>query len=280
MSFILVSMVSSLTSIDTLGNFLRAQRERLEPDGTMTKVRRRTPGLRREEVAARAGMSAIWYMRIEQGKAEAVSAPTLARIAEALELAPAERAHLFHLAGRSDPVAPPESGRQVPDALRRCVGTFGGPAYVLDRLWNVAAANDDAIALFGDWIGRGENLLRFVFLSDEARGLIDDWPGRAQRLLAEFRLDHGRRSQDADMAALVDTLRTESPECALWWREQQVLDREGGLRRFNHPGRGLLTFDQLTLVPAGNSTLKLVLLFPDQSESMISASTARQSLAS
>lgn len=247
-------------SARALGAFLRAQRERLAPDEG--GGRRRTPGLRREEVALRAGMSAIWYMRIEQGKAAAVSAPMLARIADALMLAPAERAHMFALAGRHDPAAGHAAGGDLPEPLRRCVLEFAGPAYLLDRLWNVALANREAARLFGDWTGAGGNLLRFVFLEPQARRLIHDWPERARRLLAEFRLDHGRRLQDPAMTELVETLLEESPEFARWWREQHVLDREGGARRFRHPQDGTRDFDQLTLVPAGNTDLKLVLLFP------------------
>jgi transcriptional regulator with XRE-family HTH domain len=249
-----------------LGAFLRAQRERL-PAGESTGRRRRTPGLRREEVAFRAGMSAIWYMRIEQGKAAAVGAHCLARIADALQLDPAGRAHMFALAGRHDPAAMADDSAQLPDSLRQCVAQFDGPAYMLDPLWTVIAANDRAIDLFGPWMATGGNLLAFVFEDPQARTLIHGWQERARRLLAEFRLDYGRSQRSGAIAELVERLCANSPEFETGWNEQQVMGREGGTRAFDHPVRGTLHFDQLTLIPAGHPGMKLVLLFPMEGDS-------------
>jgi len=239
-----------------LGAFIRAHRERLPPTADR---RRRTPGLRREEVAHAAGVSAIWYMRIEQGRAAAVSADLLARLAEALRLGRAERAHLFRLAARHDPATPATAG--LGPILARTVAGFAGPAYVLDGLWRVRAANPAAIRLFGEWMQENDaNLLRYVFVSPEARRRIAGWEERARRLLAEFRADFGRRLHDAEMLALVESLRADSRFFRDDWEAQHVLDREGGRRCFFHPEDGPLCFEQLTLVPAHDPGDKLVLL--------------------
>lgn len=253
----------------TLGGFLRAHRERMQQGGAGLGPggpgrRRRTPGLRREEVAHMAGVSLTWYARIEQGRAPAVSAHALGRLADVLRLSRAERAHLFALAERHDPAAGGVSaGALVPDGLRRSVEGFAGPAYVMDGHWTVRACNPAAERLFGSWMREGEgNLMRFVFLSEAARRLIVDWEDRARRLLAEFRLDHGRRMQDGAMLALVGELRAGSDPFRNWWDEQHVMDREGGRRCFVHDADGLVTFDQITLLSVDDHGYKLVLLLP------------------
>src|SRR3546814_848030 len=197
-----------------LGEFLRAQRERIAValETGQHQRRRRTSGLRREEVAASAGISPIWCMRIEQGRAASVSSHALARIAEALHLAPAERAHMFALAGRQDPAFESGSASLIPASLRQCVDQFAGPAYLMDGHWDVIAANAVAVSLFGNWMAEAGNMLRFVFLDEAAKRLIDNWPDRAKRLLAEFRLDYGRRFQDSTMTALVRELQGRSEE--------------------------------------------------------------------
>src|ERR1700755_3473027 len=132
----------------TLGEFLRAHRARLSPAGLGLPAgqRRRTPGLRREEVAQRCGLSVTWYTWLEQGRDVAASPQTLASLARALQLTPAERAYLFQIAGRLDPDAAhgPEEEADVPPTLADALASISGPAYVLDRLWNARACNDSA----------------------------------------------------------------------------------------------------------------------------------------
>src|ERR1700733_12719433 len=117
-----------------LGDFVRAHRERLRPQGAAG--RRRTPGLRREELAARAGISATWCTWIEQGRAAQESPDALSRLAMALRLSSSERAYLFELAGRLDPEASPGPAADAPDSLLAIVTAIEHPAYGLDRLWN------------------------------------------------------------------------------------------------------------------------------------------------
>ena len=147
-----------------LGEFLRTHRERVRlaaPAG-----RRRTPGLRREELAARAGISATWCAWLEQGRSVQASPATLSRLAQALALSGAERAYLFELAGRLDPELPLVAECHAPPSLLAAVNAAPHPAYGLDRLWTACCWNQPAEALFCGWLDgdNQRNLLRFVFL--------------------------------------------------------------------------------------------------------------------
>jgi transcriptional regulator with XRE-family HTH domain len=245
-----------------LGDFIRAHRERLRPPaGT---ARRRTPGLRREELAAQAGISATWCAWIEQGRPVQASAEALGRIAGALALTRAERAYLFELAGRIDPARDGARPAAAPASLVAAVQALRHPAYGLDRLWNATCWNKAAASLFCGWLD-GEhqrNLLRFVFLEKSARRLIPDWEARARRLLAEFRADFGYTHRDAQVTAFLDTLRSESPLFDETWDAQDVQERRGGARRFHHPDRGLLDFDQHSFSLAERPDYTLVFLTP------------------
>jgi transcriptional regulator with XRE-family HTH domain len=248
-----------------LGAFIRAHRERARPDdGGPPGRRRRTPGLRREELAARAGISATWCAWIEQGRAVQASPEALERLAGALALTRAERAYLFDLAGRLDAVAAPGLETDAPPSLAALVRSVRHPAYGLDRLWNACSWNGAAAKLFTGWLdgAHQRNLLRFVFLEPAARKLIPEWQDRARRLLAEFRADYGHTFRDARTKSFVESLRRESPFFAEAWAEQGVQHRAGGPRTFNHPKRGLLRFDQHTFSPSERPDYKLVVLTP------------------
>lgn len=255
-------------SARSLGEFIRAHRERLTPlaVGLPPGARRRTPGLRREEVAQLCGVSPTWYTWIEQGRPVSASADALARIAVALQLSRAERAYLFELAGERDPAEPPPTAADAPAALLATVGLIDAPAYVLDRQWNALAWNVQAAELFVGWLdgtpqdGRERNLLRFTFTEPAARTLIVDWETRAQRLVAEFRADSIRHLSDAPTRALIDALTAESKAFARFWASQDVGEREGGVRAFDHPRDGRRVYDQITFKPAHREDLKLVVL--------------------
>jgi len=249
-----------------LGAFLRARREHLTPQEaglTGGSARRRTPGLRREEVAHLCGLSPTWYTWLEQGRDVSASPHALARVARALHLSSAERAYLFELAQKRDPEAGPEGPDAPPTALTAALAAIAAPAYLLDRAWTARAWNAGAERLFAGWLGGPEkNLLRYVFLDPAARSFICDWPERARRLAAEFRADSARRSQDPELAELVDALAAASPDFASAWEDQAVLAREGGRRAFRHPVDGEIAHEQLTLQPAEAQGWKLVMLLP------------------
>lgn len=252
-----------------LADFLRAHRLRLTPAavGLMAGKRRRTPGLRREEVAQLAGISATWYSWIEQARDVSVSPAALARLSTTLQLSPAERAYLFELAGRRDPSPPRTTGTMdAPAAVVAAVNAVNAPAYVLDRLWRARAWNVAAAELFIGWLDpeapSERSLLRYMFLSPAAPALVVDWQDRARRLLAEFRLEQGRYLDDPEVSALIADLSQRNEFFRVAWEEQDVTAREGGLRAFSHPVQGPISFEQVTFGLSSRPEFKLVILVP------------------
>ena len=252
-----------------LGAFVRARRESIAPE--TPGRRRRTPGLRREELAARAGIGVTWVAWIEQGREVRASAETLARLADGLRLTRAERAYLFTLAGRHDPADPfAQPATEAPAAITALAGALPWPAYGLDPAWTVCCANAAArrlfvglfVGLFDGVEGRAPNLLRYIFTHPQARTLLPDWHGRCQRVLAEFRRDYGRVLGDPRVNAVLAWLRENSAEFREGWEQQAVLAREGGLRHFAHPEDGPLAFTQHTLAEAERGDFRLVVLQP------------------
>jgi transcriptional regulator with XRE-family HTH domain len=262
-------MVLSAEQRDLLAAFVRARREALDPAAAglpkEAHARRRTPGLRREEVAQLCGISVTWYTWIEQGRDISLSSEALARLADALRLNPAERGYLFELTLKKDPSPTAKSSSAVPDALSLVLATTTAPAYLLDRLWHARAWNQAAGRLFSLWLGSDEvNLLRYVFQNISARSFICDWEDRARRLLAEFRADIARNPGDAETRDLVAQLQRDSPDFARFWNSHTVLAREGGARMFDHLEDGIVRYEQVTLIPAAQPDHKLVILLPAQ----------------
>ncbi|WP_374627011.1 helix-turn-helix transcriptional regulator [Pandoraea sp.] len=250
-----------------LGDFLRAHRERLTPAavGLPPMGRRRTPGLRREEVAQLCGLSATWYTWIEQARDVSISAGALAAVASALRLSRAERAYLFDLAGKRDlergaEPLPHHAAAQVQAAL----AAVAAPAYALDRCWDVLAWNAAAADIFHGWLDApgAKNLLRYIFLDAGAPVLIQDWARRARRVVAEFRAECSAYLDDAPVRALTDVLQRESSVFAALWSQQDVVEREGGRRGFHHPVHGDIDFAQVTFRLSGHDDVKLVMLLP------------------
>ena len=221
-----------------LSEFLRARRNALRPQdvGLEPGARRRTVGLRREEVAQLCGLSVTWYTWIEQGRDVSVSPAALARLARGLRLSRAERGYLFELAGKRDPDRS-GAGDDPPDTVLACVDAINGPAYILDRTWSARRWNAKESRLFAGWLDAGgePNLLRYIFLRPEARSLILDWEPRARRVVAEFRASATNYSDDPEVRRLVDELSLKSTDFERCWATHGVLAREGGERAFKHP---------------------------------------------
>ena len=255
------------TTHNKLGDFIRAHRERTTPAsvGLAGGGRRRTPGLRREELAQLCEVSPTWLTWLEQGRPVSASGKMLARLAEVLSLSAAERGYLFSLAARIDPQREVDDA-PADDALDAIVAAVGVPAYVLDRQWDAVAWNGAAAGLFRDWLApsgaAAPNLLRFMFQSAAARALIVDWPERARRLVAEFRADVGQHADDPALRQLIGDVARDSAEFRELWRLQDVVGREGGLRRFQSSAGDALSFNQVTLHLAKRPDLKLVMLLP------------------
>jgi transcriptional regulator with XRE-family HTH domain len=260
-------MIKSLLRQQTLGEFLRKHRELIsEPNGETPAVgrRRRTQGLRREEVAQMAGISVTWYSRLEQGKEIAPSGDLLGRIANVLQLVPAERAYLFQLAARVDinEVSNLED-ELVIGAIKSCLSSISSPAYMLDKYWTPLFWNTGFESLFSLWLNGPEiNLLRHMFLDPNARTFVVDWELHARHLLAQFRIDFGKHIDDPKMFELVRGLHEESDFFRSVWKDQRALLRDEDEEAYNHPRFGLLKFSQTTFLAVANSTLKLVILTP------------------
>ncbi|HEX4377971.1 MAG TPA: helix-turn-helix transcriptional regulator [Steroidobacteraceae bacterium] len=255
-----------------IGNFLRTRRAQLRPEdfGFAAGQRRRTPGLRREEVAQLCGISPTWLTWIEQGRTRSVSVPTLIAIARGLRLSRAEREYLFGLAAKADP-APPAVAAAGHELLQPLVDAVRAPAYILDRYWDALAWNRDAAQLFPAWLGRSvsatprtshpkRNLLHYVFLNPAATRQVVDWNERVPRLVAEFRADTAAQREDPVREALVQELCEASAAFGAAWRSEAVQSREGGLRRLRLKGRQVRSYRQITLRVARERDLKLVVL--------------------
>ena len=247
-----------------MGDFLRSARARVQPEtvGLPAGQRRRTPGLRREEVAQLCDISTTWYTWIEQGRPVTVSPTVLARLASVLRLQRAERHYLFELAECTDPEHGGGAADALPPVLADCVHNITAAAYIMDRCWNVMAWNQPFLHLFDGWPQRVENpnLLRYIFLDPAARTLVVDWDERASRVVAEFRADVAAHAGDADVRELIQQLQLQSPVFAHWWTRHTVVDRAGGVRDFHHPTEGRLSYQQITFRLATRPDCKLVML--------------------
>ncbi|MGO3123891.1 MAG: helix-turn-helix transcriptional regulator [Advenella sp.] len=247
-----------------LGTFVRSVRDRVTPQqaGIAGGQRRRTPGLRREEVAQLCDISVTWYTWIEQGRDVSVSATVWARLATVLQMTRAERTYLFELADVSDPDHDSAVVSAPTASLQACVDSINAPAYILDRHWDVLAFNAALDQVFAGWMSAQAhpNLLRFIFLDAQAPDIVVDWEIRANRVVAEFRADIGAYLDDGETSGLIDELLAGSPVFSHWWARQVVVEREGGLREFNHPQLGIRQFEQITFRLATQPDCKLVML--------------------
>jgi transcriptional regulator with XRE-family HTH domain len=249
-----------------LGDFLRSRRERLTPEqvGLPATARRRTPGLRREEVAELAGIGVDWYVRLEQGRTVTPSLATLEALAGALRLDATERAHLRRLA--RGPARRPFARESVPAATARIIADLAYPAYVTGRRWDVLAANPAAAEVFTDFAALPEqdrNILVYLFLDPAARKLFGDgWSAQARHSVAHFRAVYDLWAPDPAFTALAGRLRAGCPELDEWWEQHDVGEPGVGRKLLHHPVRGDLAFDYATFQANENPALKLTVYTP------------------
>ncbi len=249
-----------------LAEFLRARRGALRPEqvGLPPGRGRRTPGLRREEVAMLAGVSLTWYTWLEQGRRINASHDVLQAIGRALRLDDAGREHLIAL---TDPgTSEVEDPEEAPSALVRLLDALlPAPAYVLGPYWDFLAWNDAQARLYpriDELAPPRRNLLWVLFADPATRDLIVDWDIHARQALAEFRAATTGVRNDPRMRTLVGLLTSASPEFGTWWSEHDVSGFETRLRRFDHPAAGRLTFEYQQLSPAEWPALRVVTQLP------------------
>jgi transcriptional regulator with XRE-family HTH domain len=236
-----------------LGEFLRSRRARLRPEdvGIPDYGRRRVPGLRREELAQLAGVSADYYVRLEQGRDIQPSEAVLDAIARALRLDDAERQHLHRLVRPRPRTARRLPAQRVRPGVRRLLDQMERiPAFVLGRRMDVLAWNRMAAALVADFDAlppHRRNMLGHVFLDPSARELYPDWDVVAEETVAYLRLATGIDPDDAELAALVGELTLNSDVFARLWTRHDVREKTHGSKRFEHPLAGPLTLEYETL---------------------------------
>jgi transcriptional regulator with XRE-family HTH domain len=251
-----------------LGAYLRDRRTRLDPAAFgFSSERRRTPGLRREEVALRANISPTWYAWLEQGRGGAPSAEVLERIARALMLTAVEREHLFLLGlGR-----PPEARYQKPDGvtprLQRVLDALDpSPAVIRTATWDIVAWNRAASIVlmdYGSLPPAERNMLRFIFLDPRARAAQYDWESVARLVLGAFRLEAARAGAAAEVEPLVEELSRLSPEFRAMWRDNDPPGVHGeAIKTLRHPVLGPLSLEYSTFGVDGRSDLVLLVYNP------------------
>lgn len=248
-----------------LADFLRRCRTRLAPAdvGLSEGARRRTPGLRREEVAQLAGMSVDYYTRLEQARGPHPSRQMLTAVGRALRLTADERDHLFHLAGEEPPRETGSSGHVRPGLLLILDRLHDTPAMVISDIGDVLAQNTMSAALSGDVFARPphlRNIIRRMFTDPDAHALIpeEDRETLARRHVANLRAILASRPDDPRAAALVAELRAASPLFARLWAEHQVAVRRSDTKRFRHPVVGDLELNCEVLLSAGHDQQLIV----------------------
>ncbi len=248
-----------------LGAFLSSRRGRLQPaDLGIPTGQRRTPGLRREEVALLAGISVSWYAWLEQGRDISVSAATLGRLARVLRLDPAEAEHLLALSSRQPAIV--GTGDDPSDVLLDLVQAIDPiPAYVrTDRLdilaWNPAVA--DLFVDYGALEPRARNTLYLMFLHPSYRELIHEWERVARGTIGMFRAARAKTFDKAPFDELVEEISAGSQEFRRWWQELDVQAFGEGCKRLNHPTRGRVDLTYVALMPEGRPDLSFVSYLP------------------
>ncbi len=257
------------TDDNLLGVYLRDRRGRLDAAALgFAPIRRRTPGLRREEVAQRANVSATWYTWLEQGRGGAPSPDVLDRLARALTLTAAEREHLYLLAQRRPPEVRYEAAERVTPRLQRVLdGLEFCPAFVKNSIWDVVAWNRAASAVLTDYSAippEQRNGLRLLFTDRRMRDAFPDWEANARFVVAVFRADTARAGASKRAEQLVADLCRVSPEFKAMWHDNDVrLSHEESTKHFNHhPAGGALALDYSTFVVDGQPSLTLMIFTP------------------
>jgi transcriptional regulator with XRE-family HTH domain len=263
-----ITRENRVTNENPLGTYLKDRRAKLDPAAFgFPPERRRTPGLRREEVAQRANISPTWYTWIEQGRGGAPSADVLDRIARALVLTDVEREHLFLLGLGRPPEVRYRKGDSVTPRLQRVLDALDpSPALIRTATWDVVAWNRAATVMLTDYgsLAPGQrNILRFVFLDPRVRAAQYDWDSVARFVVGAFRVDAARAGAAAEVEPLVEELCRLSPEFRAMWRENDVHGAHGeAVKHMRHPVLGPIAFEFSTFAVDGRPDLSMVVYNP------------------
>ena len=265
-------MSETVANDSLLGTYLRTRRAKLDPVALgFSTERRRTPGLRREEVAQRANISPTWYTWLEQGRGGSPSADVLDRISRALMLTELEREHLFLLGLGHPPEAHYKKDDGITPRLQRILDALEpSPALIRTATWDVVGWNRAVAVMLTDYGAvppEQRNILRFIFLDPSARDAQYDWKSVAEFVLGAFRIDVARAGAAAEMELLVDEMCRLSPEFKMMWRDNNEVRHHGErIKHIKHPVLGKVTFEYSAFAVDGRPDLSLVVYHPTTAE--------------
>lgn len=262
-----MNVSATSTTENLLGAYLRDRRARLDPAAFgLPPGRRRTPGLRREEVAQRANISATWYTWLEQGRGGAASPDVLDRIALALMLTDVEREHLFLLGLGRPPEVRYQPTEGVSPRLQRVLDALSPtPAMIKTHMWDVVAWNDAAAATLTDYAAlppRERNVMRMMFSNSRVRAAQEDWKSVARFVVGVFRADTVRAGASAQVAGFVEEMSALSPEFEAMWRDNDVRGHGDGLKRIHHPDFGAIEMEMSVFAVDGRADLSMLIYAP------------------
>lgn len=265
--------MSGTTNDNALGTFLRDRRMRLDPATFgFQPGRRRTPGLRREEVAQRANISPTWYTWLEQGRGGAPSSHVLDRIAAGLMLTEPERDHLHVLAFGHPPEPHYRQHDGITPRLQRVLDAMPfSPAIIRTATWDVVAWNKAAAIILTDYARLPpdrRNILRMIFSDERVRAAQDDWRNVARYVVGAFRADAARAGAGMEIRQLVDELSTSSPEFKAMWDDNEIAGAREGIKRLHHPHLGSIELEFSSFAVEGRPDLNMMVYNPANAEIM------------
>ncbi len=246
-----------------LSEFVRHCREQASPEmlGLSVGGRRRTSGLRREEVATLAGVGLTWYTWFEQGRDIRVSDDFLSRFARGLKLDRAEREHLYALAGR-ETKTPVPAVSDVPPALTAMIAAVPHAAYIMNLRWDVLKSNQAAERMFPDLREPAPNMLKIVFFSETYRQTVRDWQDSARQMFLKARHDYLTGGKDPILRCLINKAMDEFPNARDWWKDPEVIRIGNAVKGLHDPSGGWRYFDLNVLIPEGRSDLRIIVYGP------------------
>ncbi|QBO35031.1 XRE family transcriptional regulator [Periweissella cryptocerci] len=258
-------MVNSVERKKELGDFLKVQRAKITPEqvGLPKGKNRRTPGLRREEVATLAGVGVTWYTWLEQGRDIQVSTQVLEAIAGVLQLNEVEVQHLFTLGQQAQPTVINDVPVAISPMLQHVIDNLEySPATILDQRWNIVGWNNAAEQLWYDFSMLNiadRNVLRLMFLYPENQDSLAEWEKSAKQMVAHFRMIYGENVNDPWYEKFVQQLRTESPKFNELWQQHDIIATEEKMKLINHQTLGRLEFEETSFFVGNDSHLELKL---------------------